>query len=263
MKHVVSPVMALIVVYPIGLGVLLAEAGQTPSPAHNISYLDNDVIRLAVDLRLGGSITYLAESGNKVNSHDWGRQIQMSFYSGLQPFAPNGKQPSRTWAGLGWNPIQSGDCAGNRSVVTEHRNNGALLYVKCIPMQWPLDNEPGECTFESWIRLRDNTVAVRCRINNHRADRTQYFGRGQELPAIYTNGPWHRLMSYVGDRPFTNGELSQFKKTWTRLKDVQGSPWENWLATEGNRVTGHCNLFNKGPQHGGQFILRDFADGTI
>jgi hypothetical protein len=99
-------------------------------------------------------------------------------------------------------------------------------------MQWPLDNEPGECTFESWIRLRGNTVAVKCRINNHRSDMTQYSGRGQELPAIYTNGPWYRLMSYAGDRPFTGGELSQFKKTWTRLEDVQGSPWENWLAIE-------------------------------
>jgi|GEM_PF-271547 len=207
----------------------------TESPAEDMSYLDNGVIRLGVDLKLGGSITYLAESGNKVsmiNSHDWGRQIQMSFYSGPVPFVPNRKQPSKTWAGLGWNPIQSGDCAGNRSVVTEHRNDGASLYVKCIPMQWPLDNEPGECTFESWIRLRDNTAVVRCRINNHRADTTQYSGRGQELPAIYTNGPWYRLMSYAGDRPFTGGELSQFKKTWTRPEEVQGSPWENWLATE-------------------------------
>jgi len=109
MKHVVSPVIALIVVYPIGLGVLAAETGQPAPPAENISYLDNGVIRLGVDLRLGGSITYLAESRNKVNminSHDWGRQIQMSFYSGPQPFAPNGKQPAKTWAGLGWNPIQ-------------------------------------------------------------------------------------------------------------------------------------------------------------
>ncbi len=200
-----------------------------------MNYLDNGNIRLGINLDLGGSITYLAdakEKNNIINNHDWGRQIQMSFYSGPNPFTPNGKQPSTTWAGLGWNPIQSGDCAGNRSDVVEHRNDGKMLYVKCIPMQWPLDNEPGECTFETWIRLNENTVLVRSRINNKRTDKTQYPGRGQELPAVYTNGPWYRLMSYTGDKPFTGDQLSRFRKTWTSLEDVDGDPWENWLATE-------------------------------
>ncbi|MHC4323203.1 MAG: hypothetical protein ACYSUX_02905 [Planctomycetota bacterium] len=200
-----------------------------------MSFLDNGTIRLGINLNLGGSITYLADSTdriNTINNHDWGRQIQMSFYSGPQPFTPGGKQPSKTWAGLGWNPIQSGDYAGNRSSIVEHRNDGKSIYVKCVPMQWPLDNEPGECTFESWIKLEGNVVKVRSRINNNRTDTTQYPGRGQELPAVYTNGPWYRLFSYTGDKPFTNGKLSRFTKTWTNLKDVEGSPWEYWTATE-------------------------------
>ena len=169
-------------------------AGQSSSEPAGVkmSYLDNGTIRLGVDLNLGGSITYLADANDRtniINNHDWGRQIQMSFYSGPVPFTPGGKQPSKTWAGLGWNPIQSGDCAGNRSRIIEHRNDGKSIYVKCVPMQWPLDNEPGECTFESWIRLEGNVALVRSRIDNHRTDTTQYSGRGQELPAVYTNGP--------------------------------------------------------------------------
>ncbi len=200
-----------------------------------MSYLDNGRIRLGISLDLGGSITYLADSKERVNiinSHDWGRQIQMSFYSGPRPFAPNGKQPSKTWAWLGWNPIQTGDCAGNRSKVVECRNDGKLLYVKCIPMQWPLDNEPGECNFETWIRLDGNTALVRSRINNHRSDKTQYHGRDQELPAVYTNGPWYRLISYAGDRPFTMDKLTRFKKTWTSFEELDGDPWQDWQATE-------------------------------
>ena len=49
--------------------------------AAKMSYLDNGVIRLGVDLNLGGAITYLSRSGtgqNLVNSYDCGRQIQMS-----------------------------------------------------------------------------------------------------------------------------------------------------------------------------------------
>src|SRR6266446_2894152 len=69
-----------------------------------MSYLDNGVIRLGVNLELGGAITYLSKSKshtNLINSYDWGRQIQMSHYSGPVPFAPRGKQPKKEWAGLG------------------------------------------------------------------------------------------------------------------------------------------------------------------
>ena len=48
-----------------------------------MEYIDNGVIKLGVNLALGGAITYLAESKtgkNIVNNWDWGRQIQMSFY---------------------------------------------------------------------------------------------------------------------------------------------------------------------------------------
>ena len=191
-----------------------------------ISYIDNGVIRVGVNLGLGGAITYVSKSGsdeNLINSADWGRQIQMSHYSGPVPFAPNGKQPTPTWAGLGWNPIQCGDCYGNRSRLLDHTNDGKTLYVKCIPMQWPLNNEPGECTFECWISLEGNAIQVRSRTVNNRSDKTQYQGRDQELPAIYTNGPWYRLMTYSGDKPFTNDNLREIPPQF---------PWASWQGTE-------------------------------
>ncbi|MBV9468496.1 MAG: hypothetical protein JOZ57_04575 [Abitibacteriaceae bacterium] len=194
--------------------------------ADHISYLDNGTIRIGVNLDLGGAITYLSTSNsqvNLINSFDWGRQIQMSHYSGPVPFAPNGKQPTPTWAGLGWNPIQSGDCYGNRSKVLEHRNDGKELYTQCVPMQWPLNNEPGECTFECWIQLKGNTALVRSRLNNNRSDKTQYPARDQELPAIYTNAPWYRLMTYTGDKPFKGDALTTMPPAF---------PWVGWQGTE-------------------------------
>ena len=179
-----------------------------------MSYLDNGVIRLGIDLDVGGAITYLAPVGgeNLVNSFDLGRQIQMSYYAGPVPYTPGGKQPPKHWLHIGWNPIQSGDCFGHRSRVIEFRNDGRELYCKCIPMQWPLDNEPGECTFECWFKLDGATVQARCRFQNHRADTTQYPARMQELPAVYTNGPWYRLFTYTGERPFTGAELTAHRK---------------------------------------------------
>ncbi|HYE18757.1 MAG TPA: hypothetical protein VEA69_09950 [Tepidisphaeraceae bacterium] len=209
----------------------LALAAENKAPPldrpEKISYLDNGVIRLGVNLDLGGAITHLSRSDkpdqNVINSFDWGRQVQMSHYAGPIPFEPGGKKPAEHWNTLGWNPIQSGDCFGHRSKVVEHVNDGKRLRVKCVPMQWPLDNEPGECTFEWEISLDGNASNVRATLVNARTDKTPYPGRHQELPAVYTNAPWHRLMTYSGDKPFTNGELTHQPPKF---------PWGTWRATE-------------------------------
>ncbi len=195
-----------------------------------MSYLDNGVIRLGIDLNLGGSITYLSRSGseqNLVNSYDFGRQIQMSYYSGPVPFSVEGKPPKPEWSFIGWNPIQVGDAFGNASQLLEHRNDAKQMYVKCVPMHWPLDNVPGECTYECWFELEGAAVQARCRLVNDRPDRTQYPARNQEYPALYTNGPWYRLMTYTGDQPFTGGELSRIEK-----RPGEGGVWSDWIATE-------------------------------
>ena len=221
------------------LGLLGDWAGAEPQAPEDrpseMSWLDNGQIRLGVDLSIGGAITYLADAQTKINminSHDWGRQIQMSFYSGPNPFVPEGATVSPHWKGLGWNPIQSGDCYGFRSRVIEHRNDGETLYIRCVPMLWPLKNVPGQCEFECWFRLEGPTVQATSRLANDRSDRTQYSARSQELPAVYTNGPWYKLVSYLGDQPFTDAEPTVL----VDRDDGKGWPWrtfyspENWAA---------------------------------
>jgi len=204
------------------------------NPEHRMSYLDNGTIRIGVNLNAGGAIAYLSKSGdstNLVNNWDWGRQIQMSHYSGPVPFAPDGKQPFPQWAGLGWNPVQAGDHFRNPSKVLDHRNEGKTLYVKCIPMQYALDNVPAECVFECWITLQGNTAEVRSRMTVDRPDKTQYPARGQELPAIYTIGTLYRLMTYTGDKPFTGDALTRIEKS-EEEKRKGGWPWVRYRATE-------------------------------
>ena len=201
-------------------------AGETHS---GMSYIENEKIRLGANLDIGGAITHLsAGGGNMVNSHDWGRQIQLSFYSGPNPFIPEGATVNEGWKGLGWNPIQAGDCYGNGSKVIEHRNDGETIYVRCIPMQWPLKNVPGECEFECWFRLESNRVHARSRLTNKRTDKTQYGARVQELPAVYTNGSWYKLVSYQGDKPFTGADT----KVLVDKDDGKGWPWRNFYSPE-------------------------------
>ncbi|MFP6581285.1 MAG: hypothetical protein VCD00_01875 [Candidatus Hydrogenedentota bacterium] len=203
-----------------------------------MSYLDNGEIRVGVNLDIGGAITWLSKSGsdeNIVNSHDWGRQIQMSFYSGPIPFEPNGKKPKEHWKFLGWNPIQSGDTYGNPSRVTDHENDGKKIFAECTPMHWPLDNEAAECRFVVIVRLEGNTVQVQSTLFNKRSDKTVYATRGQELPAVYTNGSYYRLFSYDGEEPFEGESLRRITKVWDSSKspqEMEGGPWDHWYATE-------------------------------
>lgn len=216
----------------LGVFVILSTPAQAVERDPKMSYLDNGTIRVGVDLNLGGSITYISKAGtdrNIVNNHDWGRQIQMSFYGGPNPFVPEGASVAPHWKQLGWNPIQSGDYAGNRSIVTKHANDGETLSVESIPMHWPLENVPGQCRFETEIRLDGNKAHVVSRLRNRREDKTQYRGRSQELPAIYTIGPLHRLISYTGDRPFMHDGPIEIRKP---ADDRSSFPWVHFDMTE-------------------------------
>lgn len=194
-----------------------------------MSYLQNAEAKVGVDLNRGGAIVFLSRGGgdNLINNFDLGRQVQLSFFSGPVPFAVGDQQPAKQWEHIGWNPIQAGDDFEHPSRVLEHRNDGQSIYVKTLPLQWPLNHVPGDCTFESWLRLDGPVVTVRARLNNARPDKIQYPARLQELPALYANGPYHRVVSYTGDRPFSGAPVRAVPKP-------KGShPWSFWQATEG------------------------------
>lgn len=205
---------------------LLCAAAFADEP--HMRYLENDRVKVGVDLRLGGAITWLSRDGggNRVNNFDRGRQVQLSFYSGPVPFEADGQKPSEHWRHLGWNPIQAGDDFGHGSRVVEERCDARSIYVKCVPLQWPLNNVPGECTFESWLELDGTVVKGRARLNNARSDRKQYAARDQELPAVYANAPFYRVVSYTGARPFSGDAVAIIPKSTVK------HPWTFWSGTE-------------------------------
>jgi hypothetical protein len=201
-----------------------------PLPTPEMTFLDNGCVRIGMDLALGGAVTFISSKehpGNIINSADLGRQIQMSHYSGPWPFIAGDKQPNKAWAGLGWNPIQTGDCYGNPSKVIEHRNDGKELYIKCRPMQWPLNDVAGDCLFETWTMLEGPVIHMRYRCTNQRLDKTAYRPCPQELPAVYTISRLSRLMSYTGDKPFTQDALTHVTNDWRKPW-----PWTRFVATE-------------------------------
>ncbi len=204
------------------------STAQLPSGAQ-MSFLDNGVVKLGVDLNHGGAIVFLSRGGgeNRINNFDLGRQVQLSFFSGPVPFTVPGQQPAKHWEHIGWNPIQTGDDFKNASPVLAHENDGRLLHVKCQPMQWALNKVPGDCTFDVWLELEGPVVKARARLNNARQDRTLYPARFQELPAVYANAAFHRVVSYTGSQPFMKQPVMEVPKATGK------HPWSFWLGTEG------------------------------
>lgn len=196
--------------------------------AADLLTLDNGVIRIGVDLNAGGSIGYLADAKNGeniINVYDYGRWCGQSYYSGPEPFG----RPHPAWKDWAWNPVSAGDVYGRTSQVLESRCDGRELYVRSRPLQWALNNTPAECTFETWITLDASTATVRCRLTNARNDTEQYEAMDQELPALYTVGRLHKLVTYTGDRPFTDGAVAEIPKR----PEKNGRPdWTYFTATE-------------------------------
>ncbi len=227
------------VVVACGLLTMAASLAQAEGPpkagkdeSGTMSFVENRFIRVGITLKWGGAITHVSAPGgpNIINSFDLGRQIQQSYYSGPPNYQREGKQKSPHWAGFPWNPIQTGDAFNNGSEVLAHRVKGGELYVKTVPKLWPMNNDPAECVMETWITLLPggSKFAYRARLTNARNDKTQYRAMSQEVPAVYVNGPWHRLMAYTGDKPFTGGAVSEF-----RNDHGESWPWVNYLPTEG------------------------------
>ncbi len=222
---------------------------QPPSidpPLPNQIFVQNKQVKVGIGLNYGGAITFLSENGgpNMVNNNDYGRQIQNSLYSGPIPYRPHGKNPVPQWINLGWNPVQAGDVYLNPAKVVTYRVDSTHIYVKTEPLIWPVPNEPGECTMETWIELVGNTVRVHSRTAIARADTTQYDARTQEAPALYLNGPYYRRVAYTGNQPFSNGPTTELPvrtdvdlwyttENWAALLNVNGRGVGLW----------HPNLF--------------------
>lgn len=197
---------------------------------------DNGVLTLKLDLTRGGAISYLSLSGSSrsvVNIADEGRYIQQSYYAGKSlDRKAEGQAPN--WSPWSWNPIQVGDAFRYRAQILDYKQSGNELYVKCIPMQWDMNNRPAEAEMEQWTTLNDHVLEVRNRLTCHRTD--QIYGDGilcdQELPAVYPISALKNLYTYQGTNPFAKAPAVRLQVVnlasgfWGRYDNVS----ENWMA---------------------------------
>jgi len=208
------------------------------SEAQEELLITNDTLQVKIDLNRGGAISFISLSSserNLVNIHDEGRYIQQSYYTG-KSINRQAEGQSPRWSPWPWNPIQAGDTFGNKAEILAYEKEGNSLYVKCIPMQWDMNNRPAEAALEQWTSLHGNVLKVHNKLTCHRTD--TIYGEGkladQELPAVYPISALSKLYTYFGTAPFTGGELS--KVTVEFLQDgfwgryLDNTVTESWMA---------------------------------
>lgn len=219
---------------PFFLSLLLAFNPAFAQPGEICA--DNGTLKVKFDLTRGGAISYISLSGstrNLVNIHDEGRYIQQSYYAGKNvDRKAEGQSPK--WSPWCWNPIQVGDEFKNRAKILDYKQSSDTLYVKCIPMQWDMNNRPAEAIMEQLTVLKGNALKIHCKLTCHRTD--TIYGEGnlndQELPAVYPISALSKLYAYTGAKPFSNDTISNLQ-----VKFLQDSFWgkypdvtEHWMA---------------------------------
>jgi len=181
-----------------------------------------------------------------VNIADEGRYIQQSYYAGKSlDRKADGQDPH--WSPWCWNPIQVGDAFRNRAQILDFKKTKNELYVKCIPMQWDMNNRPAEAEMEQWTTLEGSVLKVRNRLTCHRTD--QIYGdsilNDQELPAVYPISALKNLYTYLGSVPFTNAPLDHPEVILlsSGFWGIYPNVTEHWMAFVDDNLWG-MGIFN-------------------
>lgn len=191
---------------------------------HDIS-LSNNKIEIRLSGQAGGAICWLSTKGgeNLVNTHDYGRYIQQSYYAGQdKDRRDEGQHPG--WSPWPWNPIQAGDVYGSTGKLLSAEADGSALIVRSTPILWDMDERYPQAVMETRIGLNGNEVDVQCRMEiDEDAGAWTPKPRHQEMPAIYLISRLNRILTEI------DGQGVEI----TRKHDQERphSPWNYWPST--------------------------------
>ena len=223
-------------------------------------FIQNDTHKLGIDLLWGGALSYLedldsnvqavsvdgqikvdsnaserynAESVNNnvnlINRNDTGRLVQQSYYGTLD--YDHGVYMENDWR---YNPVQGGNQFNDASKIVDLRVTDTELYIKCRPLDWAKEKEHITPSYmEATYSLENNGVHAKCRFVDFsgypEAESTQ------EIPAFYCIEPLNKFVYYKGDKPWTNGKLTNEPDLifWPDAGYPNFYSKENWSAFTG------------------------------
>lgn len=215
---------------------LLSQAlAQSPSATDQDSkedwvYLENDALKLGLLRSHGGAIGYLADRSNNENEldhYDHGRLVQQSYY---------GNDDGSMWAKEPWryNPVQGGDYQGHASQVIALDSTSTTARVETIPRHWASGELLKECKMSMDVDLQETIVHVHYRFEYH--GKTSHGARHQETPAVFINAKLKKLLTYQGDRPWTNAPLTSRVPGWPNEYCKLDEAWAAYVNDQGEGI---------------------------
>jgi hypothetical protein len=159
---------------------LLAAPAASSKTQAGMTYLDNGRIRVGIDLDDGAKITFLAPAAGLRSGSNLVFEAEPGYYQANQDGA----------------------------IVLVSSNTGREIYTKVVPTT--SSPSPCECALEHWVTLDGNAVHVRSKLTNFLSDASAAQGDWNELPALYTLGSAHRLVTYTGAVPYKRAALREY-----------------------------------------------------
>ena len=187
------------------LGFLLLAAPAASSRGQaGMTYLNNGRIAVGVNLDDGAKITFLAPT-NGLRS---GTNLVFEAEPGYHHANQDGAQ------------------------VLVSSNTGSEIYTKVVPLS--STPSPCECTLEQWITLDGAAVHVRSKLTNFLSDASPPQPAWNELPALYTTGGAHRLVTFTGPTPYGHRPVREYTEADGGRFFVRPGPQfaatEHWAA---------------------------------
>lgn len=206
------------------MALLLPVAGLQAAEAPHWHYLQNEHLRIGINLNAGACIGWLSTlkepEKNVLDTYDPGRYVQQSYYGD-----PDGSD----WNGKPWrfNPVQGGDWHGLPSVVLEFTpDSPTTLYAKIKPRHWATGALLEDVIMEQWISLEGPLARVKFKMTY--AGITTHKGHHQELPAFFVEPEFDTLV-YVEGEPWKNTPPTRRKPGEKNEYIKLTEHWAAWL----------------------------------
>lgn len=250
----------------------LAQDSNTVFYEDSLRYfLDNGVIKVGFDKRMGGTLSYFerkSQGENLINNHDAGRQA--GFESRIYPNEPNTWRPytnsrylsevfpdaggaSREWNGLPQGTFynqnfENEDHLGGIPEIISYNSSTKILYIKAKLWEWGFVNLDGE-TYkkidagaynEYWISLSGIAVNFTVRQVKNIPYYVSHHNDGSSLN-VFINLNYkfaNKWQTYNGANPYQNQATNVRTSFSPGTQNFWNLPTENWVAMTNNNDFG-------------------------
>ncbi|MCM8534572.1 MAG: hypothetical protein NE334_01410 [Lentisphaeraceae bacterium] len=190
-----------------------------------LHYIENGKLKLGINLSSGGSVFYLSTLGGKnlLNHYDRGRYIQQSYY---------GRKDGTMWMDQHWvwNPVQGGHYKGDGAKVLEYKKSADAIYVKSTPVHWASGEDLTDSIMEQWIVLKGRIVHIRYKFTYDGDEK--HPEKTHEVPAVFVDSSYNKLMFYSGDKPWKDKELDVVIPGWPNKSFNMTESWAAYVNDE-------------------------------